>query len=139
MFVKQIRVRDTRRMRIIKKKSDTRQTQEELGLLVLLFVFAVTLSQFTPLPGGLLAMALLFILLKAHVVKVRDLSTVTPFLLVHISFFFIPPAVKVIEEATALHGVVLKLILILVISNMLVMGITGRVIQVLLKKEANHE
>lgn len=126
-------------MRIIKKKSDTRQTQEELGLLVLLFVFAVTLSQFTPLPGGLLAMALLFILLKAHVVKVRDLSTVTPFLLVHISFFFIPPAVKVIEEATALHGVVLKLILILVISNMLVMGITGRVIQVLLKKEANHE
>ena len=126
-------------MRVIKTPADTRQITEELGLLALLFVLAVTITRFTPLPGGLIVMALFFLLLKTGVAKVRDLRSVTPFLLMHISFFFIPPAVKVVEEAAALHGVILKLILILVISNILVMGVSGRVIQAILNKGGHHE
>lgn len=126
-------------MRAANTSADRRRITEEMGLLALLFVLAITITRFTPLPGGLIAMALFFLLLKTGAAKVRDLTSVTPFLLIHIGFFFIPPAVKVVEESAALHGVILKLVLILVISNILVMGVTGRVIQSILTKGGHHE
>lgn len=121
-------------MRVIKKKMTTRQIGEELGLLTLLFVIAIAISRFTPLPGGLIVMALFFVLLKTGVAKVRDLAVVTPFLLIHIGLFFIPPAVKVVEQAGALDGMILKLIVVLVLSNMLVMGVSGWVVQSVIRR-----
>ena len=124
---------------MIKNRTKVHQAKEELLVLALLYVLAVAVSFFTPLPGGLMVMALFFVLLKTGVLKADGLAVVTPFLLVHIAFFFIPPAVKVVEQAAALEGVVFKLIIILIISNMLVMGVTGRVVQTFLRKEAKHE
>lgn len=114
--------------------SSPKEKKNELILLSLLFALAVAINRFTPLPGGLIVMALFFILLKTACLKPKDFSYFTPFLLLHISFFFIPPAVKVVEEAAKLNGVVLKLIIILVVSNMLVMGMTGWVVQSIIRR-----
>jgi holin-like protein len=122
-------------MRVIKPKINTHQAKEEFLLIALLFAIAVAIDKFTPLSGGLIVMGLFFALLKTGLLKADGLAVVTPFLLMHISFFFIPPAVKVVEEAAALHGVVFKLITTLVISNILVMGVTGCVVQAVIKKE----
>jgi holin-like protein len=122
-------------MRVIKPKINIHQAKEEFLLLVLLFAISIAIDKFTRLSGGLSVMGLFFVLLKTGLLKADGLAVVTPFLLINISFFFIPPAVKVVEEAAALHGVVFKLITTLVISNILVMGVTGRVVQAVIKRE----
>ena len=123
-------------MHLIKK---IKAAHQELALLLVLFALAVGINTFSSLPGSLIVMALFFVLLKMDVLKADSLSTITPFLLVNISFFFIPPAVRVVDEAAALDGVVFKLLVILVLSNMLVMGVTGYVVQAVIKKGGDHE
>lgn len=125
-------------MHIIKKLFSAHPTQEEFILLALLFALATGINMLTVLPGDLMVMALFFVLLKMGILKAERLAIICPFLLVHISFFFIPPAVKVVEQTAALEGVAGKLICILVISNILVMGVTGCVVQAVIKKGAKH-
>ncbi len=126
-------------MQLIKDIMDSSRKKHELVLLSLLFALAVALNRFTPLPGGLAVMALFFVLLKTGLLETKHIAHFTPFLLIHISFFFIQPAVKVVEEAAQLDGVVVKLIVILAVSNMLVMGMTGWVVQAVIRKGAESE
>lgn len=110
----------------------------ELLILSALFGLSLLINSFTPLPGALTVMAILFTLLKLKVVKESYLKTITPFLLIHISFFFIPPAAKVVEAVGSLEGTLVKLIITLVLSNIIVMGVTGVVVQALLQKKGER-
>ncbi len=119
------------------KKVNFEMNQEAL-ILALLFSISWVMDRYTILPGGLFGMALFFLLLKANILKDTFFKIITPFLLVHIAFFFIPPAVRVVDALESLDGIAVKLFLMLVISNAVVLGVTGVVVQWVLKRENHH-
>nr|WP_281289997.1 CidA/LrgA family protein [Oceanispirochaeta crateris] len=93
-----------------------------------------------PFPSSLISMILLLILLITGVLKEEYFTGgISDIILKNLAFFFLPPAVKVIESLGVLEGIWIKLVLIMFISNVLVMGVTGAVVQLLLKTEKDHE
>ncbi len=66
-----------------------------------------------PLPGTITALLLLFLLLN-------------------MTLFFMPPTVKIIDSYDLLEKDLVKIIIIIVISTFLTMGITGKVVQMMI-------
>lgn len=109
----------------------------ELLILGIVYGMGIALAAVTPIPSSLASMAVLFMALQFGLVKEQFLSKVTPLILAHIALFFIAPAIKIINSMDALKGAGVKIVVILVLSNMIVMGVTGFVVQQLLKRR-NH-
>lgn len=110
----------------------------EGAVLTGLFLVSVTFEHFTNLSAGLAGMSLFFVLLQLKILRPEQFSCIAPFLLMHLSFFFIPPAAKVVDAVEYLDGIVWKLVLILVLSSMFVMGVTAWVVQFFLRLEKRN-
>lgn len=108
----------------------------ETALIVLLLAAGILIGRIIPFPSSLSSMILLLILLITGVLKEEYFNGgLSDLILKNLAFFFLPPAVKVIDSLGMLEGVWFKLILIMLISNILVMGVTGVVVQLFLKTE----
>ncbi|QEN09528.1 CidA/LrgA family protein [Oceanispirochaeta crateris] len=113
---------------------------KELLIILLLLFVGILLGKMVPFPSSLISMILLLILLITGVLKEEYFTGgISDIILKNLAFFFLPPAVKVIESLGVLEGIWIKLVLIMFISNVLVMGVTGAVVQLLLKTEKDHE
>lgn len=82
-----------------------------------------------PIPGSVLGMIILFTLLSTGLIKEQWLSTAAPPLLKHLSFFFIPIAVGLMEWGDLFLEKGYLLFLPLVISTLVALLITGKVVQ----------
>jgi holin-like protein len=112
----------------------------EIILIALLLAAGILLGKVIPFPSSLSSMILLLILLLSGVLKEEYFTGgISDLILKNLAFFFLPPAVKVIDSLGILEGVWVKLILIMLISNILVMGVTGVVVQLFLKTEKDHD
>ncbi len=107
-----------------------------IEVVILLFFYGVgfAIDRYTSAPGSLVAMGLLFVALHFQWLKEKHLARITPFLLAHLALFFISPALRVFNSLELLQGNIVKLLLLLVISNMLVMGVTGFVVQKMVER-----
>ena len=110
----------------------------EVSILGLVFIAGLIAGRISPLPSALVSMALFLVLLIVKVLKVEHFSHITPLLLSHLALFFIPPTVMILDSYELFAGDAWKIILLLVVSNILVMGVTGMVVQYFLK-EGSHE
>ncbi|MGL4991224.1 MAG: CidA/LrgA family protein [Sarcina sp.] len=86
-----------------------------------------------PLPGNILGMIILLILLCTKVVKVEQVDNVSTFLLDHLAFLFIPAGVAVLNAMNVLQGNIIKLLIIVITSTMLIMAVTGTIVQTVMK------
>ncbi|MDC7234588.1 MAG: CidA/LrgA family protein [Spirochaetales bacterium] len=112
----------------------------EITLIALLLGAGILIGKIIPFPSSLSSMILLLVLLLTGVLKEDYFSGgISDLILKNLAFFFLPPAVKVIESLGLLEGVWVKLVLIMLISNFLVMGVTGVVVQLFLKAEHEEE
>lgn len=87
-----------------------------------------------PIPGNVLGMILLFILLLTGVIKLEWIDKASSFLLKHLVFFFIPITVGIMTLGSLFLQNGFSIIVILVISAVLGMVVTGGVAQFLAKK-----
>ena len=85
-----------------------------------------------PLPGTITALLLLFLLLQLKVLKLEKIENATNFLLLNMTLFFMPPTVKIIDSYHLLEKDLVKIIIIIVVSTFVTMGITGKVVQVMI-------
>lgn len=69
-----------------------------------------------PIPGNVLGMVLLFLLLLGGVVRVEQLSLASDFLLKHITFFFIPIAVGLLNWVDLFYQHMFVLTLMILVS-----------------------
>jgi len=111
----------------------------ELISIAIIYFAGNLLSGVLPVPGSLLSMALFFILLLTGVLKAERYNRISAVILGNLAFFFIPPAVRIMESIHILSGNMGKLVLVMTISNILVMGVTGTVVQFFLKRGADHD
>lgn len=84
-----------------------------------------------PLPGSVLGMIVLFTLLATGLVKEEWLTAATTPLLKHLSFFFIPIAVELMEWGDLFVQKGYLLFLPLVVSTLVALLATGGIVQLL--------
>ena len=92
-----------------------------------------------PLPGTITALLLLFLLLQFKVLKLEKIENAANFLLLNMTLFFMPPTVKIIDSYDLLEKDLVKIIIIIVISTFLTMGITGKVVQMMIDYKEKKE
>jgi len=81
------------------------------------------------IPGTILGMMILLILLLTKVIKLKWIENITNVLLDHISIFFVPANVGVMVYLSQIKDVWAQILFIAIISTVVVMGVTGAVVQ----------
>ncbi len=90
-----------------------------------------------PLPGSVLGMIILFVLLSTGVIKEQWLTAATTPLLKHLTFFFIPIAVELMQWGDLFVQNGYLLFLPLVISSLVALFATGGIVQLLTTSSNN--
>lgn len=88
-----------------------------------------------PIPGSVLGIIILFTLLSTGIIKEQWLSAATNPLLKHLSFFFIPISVELMEWGDLFMQKGSLLFLPLVISTLVALLTTGGIVQLLIKSQ----
>lgn len=89
------------------------------------------------IPGTVIGMVILFILLMTKVMKLENIEVISRFLLDHLAFLFVPAGVGLISSLDVIGSAWLPILMIVFISTVLVLGVTGWTVQ-LLKRRRNH-
>lgn len=91
-------------------------------------------------PGSVIGMVILFILLLTNVVKLTWIEAGSKLIINHLTLFFIPATVGIINYFGLFKGNGFFLVLIVLLSTALVMAGSGIVSQWFIKrKEVNHD
>lgn len=109
-------------------------------LIILLFSFiGEVLHALIPIqmPASIYGLVLLFIALLTGLVKLPQVHETARFLIEIMPLMFIPAGVGLIESWGELKPILLPVILLLIVSTILVMGVSGQVTQQIMhhKKE----
>ena len=86
-----------------------------------------------PVPAGVYGLFLLLILLCTGLLKLNDIEATGNFLLEIMPILFIPASVGLIESYDAMKAILVPLIVICLISTVVVMGVTGKVTEFMVK------
>jgi len=77
------------------------------------------------IPGSIIGLLLLFICLKAHIIKLAWVDAGASFLTGELLLFFVPAAVGVIQYDEIFGIIGIKLIVVIVLGTIVVMASTG--------------
>ena len=103
----------------------------------MVFAFVGELLHFfipLPIPASIYGIVLLFLALELKVVKVSDIEQTSSFLIAIMPLMFLPPAVGVIESWDLIQGAWLPYVVVTVVSTVVVMAVSGRVTQRIIRK-----
>lgn len=106
-------------------------------LIIMVFAFVGELLHYfipLPIPASIYGIALLFLALELKVVKVSDIEQTSSFLIAIMPLMFLPPAVGVIESWDLIQGAWLPYVVVTVVSTVVVMAVSGRVTQRIIRK-----
>lgn len=92
-----------------------------------------------PIPASIYGMVLLFILLLTGGVKLNAVKDAGKFLIEIMPVMFIPAGVGLMEAWGVLKPMLVPVVVIIVISLVLVMGISGRITQLFIRKNGKRE
>ena len=106
-------------------------------LIIMVFAFVGELLHYfipLPIPASIYGIVLLFLALELKVVKVSDIEQTSSFLIAIMPLMFLPPAVGVIESWDLIQGAWLPYVVVTVGSTVVVMAVSGRVTQRIIRK-----
>lgn len=90
-----------------------------------------------PIPGNILGMLILLALLCTKIIKLEQIETVSNFLLDHLAFFFIPAGVGLMSSVGIIKDTWLKLIIVCILTTIIIIGVTGTIVQLIKKRSKN--
>ncbi|WP_315523827.1 CidA/LrgA family protein [Fusobacterium massiliense] len=86
-----------------------------------------------PIPGTIIGLLLLFALLYYKIIKLNMIENVANFLLANMTIFFMPPTVKIMDSYQLLEGNFIKFVVLIIVSTVITMGVTGKVVQFMIE------
>lgn len=121
------------------------RTLKQLGIvLFILSIGQIIQAKFNLfIPGTILGMMILLILLITRIIKLKWIENITNVLLEHLAIFFVPTSIGVMVYFNQIKDIWVKILIIAIISTVVVIGVTGAVVQYLdklmyrMKKEGN--
>lgn len=105
-------------------------------MIILLFSFlGELLNYIIPLsiPASIYGMALLFLALTTKIIKLEQIEDTAEYLLSIMLIFFVPSAVGIMDTFFEYQNSMLPIILIVIISTLVVLIVTGLVSQLMIK------
>lgn len=96
-------------------------------------ILSYLIQSIIPIPGSIYGMIGLFILLSTGVLKIEMVEDVGEFLLKHMGLFFIPLGVSLMTSLDLVKNVWLELLIGLAISCFVVMLVTSKVTEVVIR------
>ncbi|MEK4698727.1 CidA/LrgA family protein [Solibacillus sp. FSL R7-0668] len=113
------------------------RTIAQIGIIIVFYLVGQAIVDITGIiiPGSIIGLVLLWLALYLKVLNVKYIQQGASFLLLYLTLFFIPSTVAVINypELLTISGGLL--ILAVIISTLVTMAITGKVSQLIEKKE----
>jgi holin-like protein len=93
------------------------------------------------IPGNIIGMVILLVLLTTNVLKLSMLEETGNFMLKYMGFFFVPLTVGLMESYKLIQKSIIQIVIILVVSCILVMFVSGKVTDLLISygREKNHD
>jgi len=88
-----------------------------------------------PIPGNVLGMILLLLAMIVNLVKEEHIKKVTDFFLANLAFFFVPLGVSLLNSFDLIKDDWWKIVLIVLITTVLVMVVTGWTVQLLARRK----
>ena len=109
---------------------------KQLGIILLLLWIGQTVQGIfgLTLPGNVLGMLLLLVLLVIGLLKLNQVEKITDVLLGHLSFLFVPSIVGLMTVAYLFKGNLIKIFIIVFVSIIIVMAVSGRTVQWMLER-----
>jgi len=92
-----------------------------------------------PLPASVLGMILLYILLRNGIVQLRYIEVAASFLLKHLSLFFIPIAIGLMDYGGLIQTSGIQLVVMIAASSFIGIFVTGGFTQFLSTKKVQKE
>lgn len=110
---------------------------KQFGWIMLVTCIGEILKYFLPLPipASIYGLCIMMLLLVCKVIKVDDVKDAGTFLIEIMPLMFIPAAVGIIVSWGQLKKIMLPVLLIIVISTVLVMIVSGCVTQFFIRRE----
>ena len=95
------------------------------------------LNHFLPLPfpASIYGLVIMLILLMTHIVKLPDVDETATFLVDVMPMMFIPAGVGLLNAWDTLKPVLVPVIVIMFVSTIVVMGVSGKVTQTMIEAE----
>lgn len=106
-------------------------------MIIMVFAFVgELLHHFIPLPipASIYGILLLFLALEFKILKVKDIKETSSFLIAIMPIMFLPPAVGIVESWGLIKGSWLPYVLVIGISTVVVMAVSGLVTQMIVRK-----
>lgn len=100
-------------------------------LIILLMGEGIRILTGISMPGTVIGMIILFLLLLTGILKLENIDMISKFLLDHLAFLFVPAGVGLISSLEVIGEAWLSIMMIVVISTVLVVGVTGWTVQLL--------
>ncbi len=92
-----------------------------------------------PIPSSIYGLAILFCALQFKILKLEAVQETAKFLIEIMPLMFIPAGVGLLESWGALQDILIPITVILVVSTVFVMAVSGRVTQFLIRKKQNSK
>lgn len=116
---------------------------KQFGIILLISFLSEILDYFifAPVPASIWGILLLFLALKLEVIAVSDIKEVSSFLIEIMPLMFIPSAAGLIDSWVIIRNSWIPYIVLVAISTIIVIVVSGRVTQFILKhrKEKNDD
>lgn len=93
------------------------------------------LSNFIAIPGSIVGIIILFLILQFKVIKIESVEDISNFLLDNMAIFFVPAGVSLIQSLDIISSNIIVLSVTILISTILVMYITGIVVDKMISKK----
>lgn len=111
-------------------------------LVILLFSFLGELLHFViplQIPGSIYGLLLLFAALLLGIVKLHQVQETAKFLIEIMPLMFVPAGVGLLESWDVLQPILVPVIVIMVVSTVLVMGVSGQVTQIVIRRNKKEK
>ena len=92
-----------------------------------------------PIPASIYGLVLMFVLLETKVLKVEAVQDAGKFLIEIMPMMFIPAGVGLLNAWDTLKPVLIPIIVILFVSTIVVMGVSGKVTQTMIEAEESKK
>lgn len=88
-----------------------------------------------PIPASIYGIIILFLLLLFQIIKIDKVEDTARFLMEVMPIMFIPAAVGLLESWNVIKGSIMQYMILIIITTVLVMIITGKIAQLFMGKD----
>lgn len=92
-----------------------------------------------PIPASIYGLILMLVGLQTKIIKIDKVKNTGKFLIEIMPVMFIPPAVGLLDSWGILKPVCIPILTITVVTTVIVMGVTGRITQFIIRIEQNRK